>query len=205
MSQAMHLKLRTAPASPFGRKVRIVAIETGLIDRIAIVGTDPADTTSGLERENPLSKIPTLVLPDGRALFDSRVIAEYLDAQHDGPKLHPASGEARWRALRHQAVGDGMMDAAVLRRGFSLLPEGTAPERMEARQRAAVARALDLLEAEVPDLSGDLTIGRIAVACALGYLDLRFAAEDWRGGHPALAEWHRAFAARPSYSETAAG
>lgn len=197
------LTLRTSPASPFGRKCHIAAIEVGLEDRIAIHPTAPTDPASGLWGQNPLAKIPTLLLEDGTAVFDSRVICELLDGLHAGPKLFPAQGDARWAALRLQAIGDGICDAAVARRGESLRPEGEKSPKALAYQRANIDRACDWLEASSAALDGPLTIGAIAVAVALGYLDFRFAHEPWREGRPLLAAWHAAFSDRPSWRATA--
>lgn len=196
------MKLRFSGTSPFVRKVVIQALETGLdskIERITTATTDPA-----LAKENPLSKVPSMTLDDGTHLYDSPVICEYLDSLHGGPKMFPAAGPARWTALRRQALGDGMMDAAVARRGESRRPANEqSPAGMEL-QRAKVAAGLDVLEAEADKLGSGIDIGLISIACALGYLDFRFASEDWRKGHPKLARWFEAFAKRPSMQSTVA-
>jgi glutathione S-transferase len=198
------MKLRYSPASPFVRKVLVQAMETGLAARIEQVPTVTSDPASGLVKENPLGKIPSLTLDDGSALYDSPVICEYLDSLHDGARMFPAAGPARWTALRRQALADGMMDAAVGRRVESLRPDNEkSPSGMEA-QRAKVSAGLDALEAEVDQFGNGLDIGLIAIGCALGYLDLRFAAEDWRKGHPKLARWFEAFSNRPSMKATKA-
>ncbi|HEX7198720.1 MAG TPA: glutathione S-transferase N-terminal domain-containing protein, partial [Dongiaceae bacterium] len=172
------MKLRYSPASPFVRKVLVQAMETGLSSKIEQVPTVTSDPASGLVKENPLGKIPSLTLDDGSALYDSPVICEYLDSLHDGARMFPAAGPKRWTALRRQALADGMMDAAVGRRVESLRPDNEkSPSGMEA-QRAKVSAGLDALEAEVDQFGNDLDIGLIAIGCALGYLDLRFAAED---------------------------
>lgn len=197
------LTLRTSPASPFGRKCHIAAIEVGLEDRLVIQVTAPSDPASGLWSQNPLAKVPTLLLDDGAALFDSRVICEYLDSLHSDPTLFPAEEEARWTALRLQALADGICDAAVARRGESLRPEGEKSPKALAAQRALVDRACDWLEAGIEALDGPLTIGQIAVAAALGYLDYRFGEERWRDARPRLAAWHATFTDRPSWRATA--
>src|SRR5215813_1681367 len=101
------MKLRYSPASPYVRKCLALAHEAGLAGRIERVPTVTADPASGLAKDNPLGKVPALVLEDGQAIFDSPVICEYLDSLHDGPKLFPPAGAARWTALRHQALADG--------------------------------------------------------------------------------------------------
>jgi glutathione S-transferase len=151
---------------------------------------------------NPLNKIPTLVLDDGTALYDSRVICEYLDTLHAGPKLFPADASARWAALRRQALGDGLMEVIVLRLGEQARPPGSQSEKHLAAYRLKIATALDRLEGEADALAGPLSIGHIAIGCALGHLDFRFAADDWRAGRTKLARWFADFARRPSMTAT---
>jgi glutathione S-transferase len=193
------MKLFYSPASPYVRKVLATAIAVGVEQLITKVSTNPHESGPDLLIANPLSRIPCLVTDDGFALFDSPVICEYLDAIGTAV-LFPAGG-ARWRVLKHQAIGDGIMDAAVGRRGEQARPHEAARTASMDRQKAAVTRSLDLLEAEVPP--DHLDIGTIAIACALGYLDFRFATEPWREGHPHLAAWYEKMAARPELAQTA--
>lgn len=179
------------------------AIARGIEGRIERVPTNPHLSPPELVALNPLSKVPTLVGEDGVAYFDSPVICEYLDTIGEAPPLLPAAGPARLAVLRQQAIGDGIMDAAVGRRGESLRPKEEAREAVMARQAGAVARALDLLEREADSLSGPLTLGSIAVAVALGYLDFRFPADRWRDGHPTLATWYDSVAKHRAFLETA--
>ncbi|WP_395674501.1 glutathione S-transferase [Inquilinus sp.] len=198
------MKLLYSPFSPFARKVRVVAHETGLQDRIEVVPTSTEDPASGLSARNPLNKIPVLETEFG-PLYDSPVICEYLDTLHDGPKLVPETGPARWQALRWQALADGLMDAALLvRYEITLRPAEKQHEAWSERQKGKIRKALDQMEADSAELDGPLTIGVIAAASALGYLDLRFADWGWRETHPRLAAWHAAFAERPSYIATIA-
>ena len=198
------MKLLYSPFSPFARKVRIVAHETGLQDRIEVVPTSTEDPASGLSARNPLNKIPVLETEFG-PLYDSPVICEYLDTLHDGPKLVPAAGADRWRALRWEALADGLMDAALLiRYEITLRPVEKQHEPWVERQKTKIRKSLDQMEADAAELDGPLTIGTIGAASALGYLDLRFADWGWRETHPRLAAWHAAFAERPSYIATIA-
>ena len=151
---------------------------------------------------NPLNKIPTLVLDDGSALYDLRVICEYLDTLHDGPKLFPADARARFTALRRQALGDGLMETILLRLGEQARPAATQSEKHLSAYRLKIAATLDRLEAEAEGLAGALGIGHIAIGCALAHLDFRFAADDWRAGRPRLARWYGDFARRPSMQAT---
>lgn len=194
------MKLFYSPASPFVRKVMACAIERGIEGQIELVPSNPHVSPPDLVASAPLSKVPCLLTDDGVAFFDSPVICEYLDSVGDALPLFPDHGALRWRALKLQALGDGLMDAAVLRRMESGRPEEAARDAVMARQKAAVDRSLAALEAEPPAKHVD--VGSITVACALGYLDFRFAHEPWRGSCPALTAWFEAFAAEPGIART---
>jgi len=196
------MKLHYSPASPFARKVVACAIARGIEGRIEIVETNPHTSPEALTRENPLSKIPSLVTDDGRVVYDSPVICEYLDTLGDAASLFPQVGStARLSAQIMHALADGTMDAAVARRMGQPHPQDEARAAFDARQKAAVARALAVLEAAPPEGLAD--IGAIAVGCALGYLDFRFAAEPWRAAHPRLAAWFAEVAVLPAMAKTA--
>ncbi|HEX6111447.1 MAG TPA: glutathione S-transferase [Geminicoccaceae bacterium] len=200
------MKLHYNVASPYVRKVMAVAIETGLRGRLELLERkmSPVAPSAELNRDNPLGKIPCLVTDDGLVLYDSRVICEYLDGLHDGPKMFPVAGPARWQALRRQAEGDGMLDAGVLTRYETFLrPEERRWPEWIAGQKAKIGRALEALDGEAQRFGETVDIGTIAIACALGYLDFRYAADDWRNGRPRLAAWYGAFARRPAIAETA--
>jgi len=197
------ITLRYSPTSPYVRKVVMTLIECGLEESVTLVRTDAWSPDTDLPKDNPLGKVPALSLGDGTVLYDSPVICEYLDTLHDGPRLFPAPGPARWTALRQQALGDGLNDAAVLRRLELNRPAGERSQAWADRQARAVARACDALETEAPGLSLAPTIGTVSILCALGYLDFRFAADAWRRGRPALAAWFEQAAARDSYRRTA--
>lgn len=180
------MKLYHSGASPYVRKVNAVAIHHGIaLERVA---TNPHESPAALLADNPLSKVPALVTDDGIALCDSPLICEYLDSIGTGEKLIPDHGAPRWNALRVAALADGIMDAAVGRRMQAALPQDEGRQRFDARAKAAIARALDVLEGE--DDHAPLTIGAVGAVCALGYLDFRFANEDWRAGRPRLAAWY---------------
>ena len=194
------MKLYYSATSPYVRKVVACALACGISDQITRIETNPHVSPPDLLAANPLSKVPCLVTVDGLALFDSPVICEYLDAVGAG-SLFPPPGPARWRALRFQAIGDGIMDAAVLRRMDIGRPPEAARDAAMTRNRDAVERALDLLQSDPP--ANHLDIGSISVACALGYLDLRFAADGWREGRGKLAQWYAEMAERPEIAESA--
>lgn len=200
------MKLHWSPRSPFVRKVMIVAHERGLVARITCVRTVAATAKPHAElmQDNPLSKIPTLVLDDGTVLYDSPVICEYFDTLaglEDSPKLFPADPKARLIALRRQALGDGFLDLLVLLRDERMREQPSNAHLVSAaiRKRAI----LDSLEGEATELAAaQFSIGHIAIGCALSYLDFRYADEDWREDHPRLAAWHATFAARRSVHAT---
>lgn len=193
------MRLFHAPRSPFAIKVRIAVHELGMADTVELVTIDPW-TDEGLRRRNPLCKVPTLTLPEGGALYDSRVICEYLDGGRG--KLFPAIGPARWEALRHQAIGDGLAEAVIRRFVERLGPSNERSDAVARRQEAAVAAALDALEKEASSLAEEPTIGEVAIAAALVYLSFRSPELAWRQGRPGLAAWFDRLAARPSILAT---
>ena len=195
--------LRTAAASPFGRKVRIALSLLGLDGDVRVEPADTMDPADSLRRQNPLGKIPVLLIEDGTVLFDSPVILEYLDHRAGGGKIIPSEPSRRFAALTLHALADGMMDACILQvyEGRWRKPEQHEPRWVE-HQTGKVGRALAMLEADPPALDELPHVGQIALACALGYQDLRFAGR-WRGDHPRLVAWLDAFAARvPAFAAT---
>lgn len=197
------MKLHWSPRSPFVRKVMITAHERSLLDRLNCVRsvalrTEPNPT---LMADNPLNKIPTLVLEDGAVIQDSRVICEYLDSLASGPGLFP-TGNARWDALRRAALADGLLDLLLAWRGEWDRP---APLHSQLHMDAYALKTeatLDRMEAETPP-EGRFDIGDVALVCALAYLDFRFDQVDWRSGRPALSQWYAAQEMRPSVRATA--
>jgi glutathione S-transferase len=205
------MKLRFSPTSPFVRKVCVVAFETGLEQRLERMPTAVAPTKRNDEvaRENPLVKIPALTTDDGLVIYDSCVICEYLDTLHQGPRLFPAAGPARWVALRQQALGDGMLDAAILGRYEALRPKDFQWQDWIDAQLRKVRGALSALEMEceagtlAPVAAGAApTIGQITIGCALGYLDFRYPGEVWRERHKRLDAWYHDFAQRPAMRQS---
>ncbi len=177
------------------------AIVRHLDGRIEQHKCDPHASPADLVADNPLSKVPCLVTDDGLALFGSQLICEYLDSLGEDLPLFPAHGAPRWRALKFQSLGDGILDAAVPCRGEQGKPKEAARDTQIARFKTVISRTVDMLEGDPPQKHVD--IGSITVACALGYLDFRFAADAWRTGHPKLAAWYQAFAQNSGLAETA--
>jgi glutathione S-transferase len=195
--------VRTSPPSPFGRKVLIAANVLGLADQITVQKADPTDAADTLRQQNPVGKIPILILDDGATLFDSRVILEYLDHRAGGGKIIPQDFKARIAVLRLQALADGMTDAQIL-----LIYEGRwrPPEHHVQKwidyQADKIKRGLTALEADPPSLDPIPNVGQLALACFLGHRDLRFAG-DWRAAHPRLVAWLDRFAAKvPAFAAT---
>ncbi|MBK1721040.1 glutathione S-transferase N-terminal domain-containing protein [Thiocystis violacea] len=196
--------LRHSPTSPYVRKVMVLLHETGLLDQIAVETIDGWSEPEVLLEENPLSMVPTLVLDDGQTLFDSRVICEYLDRRHVGRPMLPPTGDMHWYVLRDQALADGILDCAVL----IFVEQQKRPEAQRwdwwlELKRRAIERSLDSLEQDIEALLERVDLGAIAIAVAIGYLDLRGAAGDWRETRPALATWYAGFSQRPSMIATA--
>jgi len=199
------MRLYFNDASPYARKCAVVAHEKGLadqveIDRIVIYEKEIRD-------QNPLNKIPCLVLEDGSGIFDSFVICDYLDRLGSGPSLIPSEGDHRTQVLRTHAIGQGMTDAALILRSQVMrdakldtpLPKDWYIER----QWNAITASCKMLDQELDTLQGDLDLGQISVATGLGYLDLRFPDSAWRRHAPNLAEWFTEFDKRPSMQATA--
>ena len=200
------MKLRSSPASPFGRKVKIGALLCGI--HLDIEWADTTNPQDSLRVQNPLGKIPVLLREDAVALYDSRVIAEFLDTEAGGGCIVPALGEARFEVLATQALADGLMDAALLEvYETRFRDEGARSVKWVDNQAGKVARALKAFEAAPPvtaNVSAVADLGEIALACALGYLDLRFHGA-WRSDHQALVSWLDGFAARvPAFEATRA-
>ena len=195
-----------APASPFARKVLASAHELGLADALTLVPAtvSPVEKDKTIAPHNPAAKIPTLVTASGQAIYDSRVICEYLDAQAGGGKLFP-HGEARWPALVLQSLCDEALDACLLARYETVLrPESLRWNDWIDGQMHKVSSTLDALEANwIHHLAAHVDIGVIAACCLPAYLDFRFAHVDWRAGRPRLTAWFEGFSRRPSMALTA--
>jgi glutathione S-transferase len=198
----MAMKLHWSPKSPYVRKVMVCAHELGLVPQLELVRTVAAmrQPNERLMQDNPLSKIPTLVLDDGSTLFDSVVICEYLDERAKGA-LFPRDPRIKWQVLRWHALGDGLLDALILWRN-ERERAAPLPELLEAFERKTVA-TLALLDGEVAALAGmPLSIGHVTIGCMLGYLDYRFADFGWRARAPHLAQWFAQLRQRPSFQAT---
>jgi len=195
--------LRSSPPSPFGRKIKLAIGILGLDKDVTVEKADPTDANDTLRKQNPIGKIPALIVEDGTVLYDSPVILEHLDHRAGGGKILPKEANARFAALTLQALCDGILDAGIL-----LVYEGRwRPADMHVQkwtdhQRGKVQRALELLEAAPPKLDAIPNVGQITLACALGYGDLRFEGK-WRKDHPRLVTWLDEFSAKvPAFEAT---
>ena len=208
MNRLANCRLYWSSRSPFSRKVMVVAYETGVADQIQTVRveTGAVHLNPQVMALNPLNRIPTLEFDDGRILFDSRLICEFLDTFNTVSRLLPSSGWERWEVLKREVLGDGVMENAVMR-----MRERGRPPALQSQPHAAACLAkinatLDALErlyAEAGDRPFDL--GDVGVGCALSYLDFRFPDDGWRNERPMLAKWHESFSSRPSASQTEHG
>lgn len=195
--------LRSTAASPFARKVRIAVSVLGLADKIDVRETDLNDPADSIRTQNPLGKIPALILDDGTAYYDSRVIAEYLDHLAGGGRIIPREAPARFEALRLQALCDGILDASLLIVYENRYrPVDKHVQSWLNRQADKVTRGMAALEAAPPQCTPVPDVGQITLACLLGYRDLRFGG-TWRKDYPRLLAWHDKFAAQvPSFAAT---
>ncbi|UTL83338.1 glutathione S-transferase family protein [Pseudomonas putida] len=200
------MTLHWSPLSPFVRKVMCVIHEHQLQDEVRCVRTKVSRHTpnDSLTTINPLLRIPTLELSDGVALFDSVVICEYLDTLGHGPRLYPYPSDARWQALRWQALGDGLCDTLILWRHERDRPDSQQQQDFLKASALKLSSTLQMLEKEVEQLdAARYGIGHIAIGCALGYLAVRFDDLVWRDKYLLLAHWQQRFEARESSRLTA--
>lgn len=200
------MKLYTSALSPFARKCRLVAAELGLSDRLELISqaVNPVTPDANyLHSANPLGKIPALQLDDGRVLYDSHVICEYLCALAGDTWLVPP-GQARWDVLTRQALASGMTDAVILvRYETALRPESLRWPEWTAGQMRKFDEGLAHFETESARLDAPLDLAQIALACALSYTDVRFPDLGWRGRAPAVARWHAEIESRPNFAALA--
>lgn len=200
------MQLFFSPASPYVRKVMVTAHEKGVAERIELLASaaSPVKRDKTIVARNPSGKVPTLLLDDGRALFDSRVICAYVDAQAETPRLMPADSDERFAVLTLEALADSILDAALLARYETIMrPKELLWDAWYDGQMEKVDSGLDALgEHWMALLAGPINTGAIAAGCALGYLDFRFPGKDWRAGREGLAQWFAAFSERRSMHKT---
>jgi glutathione S-transferase len=201
-----NLRLIGSLTSPYVRKVRIVMAEKRIDCQLELEDVWSAD--SKIQEANPLSKVPCLIMEDGGAVFDSRVIVEYLDTMTPIAKLIPANGRERAEVRTWEALADGMLDAAILvRLEQTQRPTEQQSQKWIDRQMSKVHAGLAAMSnglGDKPWCNGHAyTLADIAVGCTLGYLDFRFPQIDWRSQYPTLARLYEKLASRPSFVDTA--
>jgi len=198
------MKLIGTRCCPYVRKTRIVLLEKKIDHDFLIV--EARDLDGELVRLNPLAQVPVLVLDDGNTLYDSRVIVEYLDNMTPNNRLIPASGRERLAVKRWEALGDGLCDAATALQPENLPDDGQIGPIWQMRQQQRIERTLAVMAGELGEapwcFGTGMTLSDVALGCALGYLDCRFAGYDWRSHHAALARHFDKLSARPSFAET---
>jgi glutathione S-transferase len=196
------MKLLSSPTSPFVRKVRILIREKSATNRVEEVVVSALSDPAELHEANPLGKVPALILDDGTTLFNSPLICQYLDEELGEPKLLPPIGKSYWVDMRLQTIGDGISEAAVSLTFEKARADGERSLVWMDRWRRAIVRSLDIMEAEASALKDNLSLGHIAVVCALDYLDFRHKDINWRDGRPALTAFHKKTSGRPAFNET---
>ncbi len=195
------MKLHWSPKSPYVQKVMVVLHEVGLVSEVELVRSVVAMTKPNVDVmvDNPLNKIPTLLTDDGVAIFDSRVICEYLDGLHNGHKLFPEDNIERMRVLRWQAIADGLLDIMILWRNELMRPTDIRSKPHLEAFKFKRDKTLSRLEDELAEINeAPISIGTITIACALSYSDFRFK-DNWRGKYTALAKWYDNMSQRPSF------
>ena len=196
------MKLFYLKTSPYSRKVRITILEKGLADQVEHILSNPFDEAVELKALNPLGKIPTLVLGDGRVVYDSPVICEYLDTLNGNGELVPSDNDARLLVNTWQALADGIIDAS-----YNIVMEGRRDESERSagnveRWKGSIIDSLQQVEHQINTLPNELTIAQITLGAALGYLDFRLSYLEWRNGYPQTASWFEQFSAQPSMVAT---
>lgn len=199
------MKLFYSPTSPFVRKVSIAALELGFadqIERIPVVA-HPINRAEQLVAANPIGKVPALITDTGTVLYDSAVILAYLDWLAGTGRLIPVEGIARFEVLRDEALGDGLTDAGILiRYEQTTRPEDKVFGPWIEGQLAKMETCVDGIEARAASFGDRVDVGTIAIAAALGWVDFRMPAFDWRARAPQTAAWYAVFSERPSLKAT---
>lgn len=206
------MKLYWTPASPFVRKVMVVAIELGLDHRIEILptywphnwGFQTVEMEPDFMAANPVARIPTLVTDDGVPIAESNLICDHLQSLNEAKALLPKPGKARWEALRILGIADGALEAMIARRAELLRNGVNQSNDFIDKLRTRIGRCLDSLDAEIGSFDGPISLPQIAAGIACSYMDFRYASDDWRNGRSRLAAWHAVFAKRPSMMKTEA-
>lgn len=195
------MKLIGSPTSPFVRKIRVLLLEKGY-DDIEVEMVNPWDNPEKLLSLNPFSRVPTLVLSNGVAFYDSKLIVDYIETNMQGPKMIPTAGAGRWFVLQAQAHADSLLDVGVRALLERRRPADKQIKEKIMRDEVAVARGISAAAKMVASMEAQVNLGHIAVACALGFVDFRLPHLKWRERQPALSAWYQNMRLRPSMQAT---
>ena len=196
------MELKFSGLSPYVRKAMIVAHEVGVAERLTITKVNTREEPEKIAPVNPLGKIPVLITDDGRTIYDSPVICEFLDAEFGGHRLLPASCPRRWEVMTMAALADGLLDASVLIRHERVRPVEQQSADWIAWQLRKVMTGLDRLEEEASGFGSELHMGLIALGCGLGYIPLRMKEAEDLAKWPQLKGWYAMVSQRPSFQRT---
>ena len=185
--------------SPYARKIRVAAIESGLDDEVEWVTLTREERAELVPAMNPLGKVPVAVLESGQVLLDSPVICAYVDSLNKGPKLIPESGDERWAVLTLEALGDGLGEAVIGVSQEAQKPDDKRTQGVVDRQAGKANSGLAALDKQAGDFNERPLMGEISVACALGYMEYRDVVPGWRETYPALSGWYANILKRQSF------
>lgn len=197
------MKCYATANSPYARKVRIAAFETGLGDEVEWEMITREQRAEMIPAVNPLGKVPVAVLDNGTILYDSPVLCAYVDSLNSGEKLIPESGDERWAVLTLEALGDGLGEAVIATSQEKNKPDDKRTQAVVDRQSGKVNSALSALNNAAGDFRDPPKMGEIAVACSLGYMEFQDVIPGWRENYPVLATWYTEIQKRQSFIRTA--
>lgn len=195
------MRLIGSPTSPFVRKVRVLLIEKGF-DDIEVENVNAFEDPKELLAHNPMSRVPVMVLTNGIAFYDSKLIVDYIETTMQGPKFIPDAGASRWFVLQAQAHADTMIDVAIRAMLERKRPAEKQMKEKITRDEIAVARGIGAAAKIVKGMEPQINLGHIAIACALGYIDFRLSHIKWRDRHPELSAWYQEMRLRASMQST---
>ncbi|GAA6210932.1 MAG: glutathione S-transferase [Methyloligella sp.] len=196
------MRLIGSPTSPFVRKVRVLLIEKGF-DDIEVENVNAFEDPKELIAHNPMSRVPVMILTNGVAFYDSKLIVDYIESNMQGPKFVPEAGASRWFVLQAEAHADTMIDVAIRSMLERKRPAEKQMKEKIVRDEIAVARGVGAAAKMIKGMDAQLNLGHIAIACAMAYVDFRLPHLKWRDRHPELSAWYQEMRLRASMQATA--